>query len=139
MEPESSQENLAADDAVETPGGGGVTGDEAAKEPFEPHPDSDAIIDNIVNVMRTIFDPEIPVNIYDIGLIYEITVDKNSTADIKMTLTSPACPVAGSLPPEVEQKCAGAPGVRECKVDLVWDPPWGPERMTEAARLTLNL
>ncbi len=108
-------------------------------EPFERHADSDTIVDNIVGVLRTIYDPEIPVNIYEIGLIYEIVVDTNAKAFVKMTLTSPACPVAGSLPPEVEQKVAGALGVRDCEVRLVWDPPWGPERMSEAARLQLNL
>ena len=108
-------------------------------KPFERHADSDAIVDNVVGVLRTIFDPEIPVNIYEIGLIYEIVVDTNAKAFVKMTLTSPACPVAGSLPPEVEQKVAGAPGVRDCEVRLVWDPPWGPKRMSEAARLQLNL
>ena len=108
-------------------------------EPFERHAESDTIVDNIVGVLRTIYDPEIPVNIYEIGLIYEIVVDTNAKAFVKMTLTSPACPVAGSLPPEVEQKVAGALGVRDCEVRLVWDPPWGPERMSEAARLQLNL
>ncbi len=111
----------------------------ASPEPFEPHPDEEAIKESIVGVLRTIFDPEIPINIYEIGLIYEIKVDVEGKAFIKMTLTSPMCPVAGTLPPEVEQKVSGALGVREAKVELVWDPPWGPERMSEAARLQLNL
>ncbi len=106
---------------------------------FERHPDEEVIKDNVVGVLRTIFDPEIPVNIYEIGLIYEVAIDQDAKAHVRMTLTSPACPVAGSLPPEVEQKVGGAPGVRECKVELVWDPPWTMDRMSDAARLQLNL
>ena len=106
---------------------------------YEPHPDEEAIRENVVDVLKTIFDPEIPVNIYDIGLIYGITVDTEAKAHIRMTLTSPMCPVAGTLPGEVEQKTGGAVGVRESKVELVWDPPWGPDKMSEAARLQLNL
>ena len=114
--------------------------DTAAEDaPYEPHPDEETIKESVIGVMRSIYDPEIPVNIYDIGLIYDIRVDTDAKAWIKMTLTSPMCPVAGSLPPEVEQKAAGAAGVRECNVELVWEPPWGPHLLSEAARLQLNL
>lgn len=93
----------------------------------------------IVAALRTIFDPEIPVNIYELGLIYDIAVDPETRhAKIKMTLTSPACPVAGSLPGEVEQKVAGVPGVGAAEVELVWDPAWNPSMMSEAARLELG-
>ena len=93
----------------------------------------------VIEVLKTCFDPEIPVNIYELGLIYEIQVVGKAKVDVKMTLTSPMCPVAGSLPPEVEQKIRDLEGVDEVKVDLVWDPPWEPARMTEAAKLQLNM
>lgn len=97
------------------------------------------IREDIIEVLKTIYDPEIPVNIYELGLIYEIDVDESNFANIKMTLTSPACPVAGTLPPEVEAKAGMVPGVSGSKVELVWDPPWDMSKMSEAARLQLNL
>ncbi len=93
----------------------------------------------IVETLKTVFDPEIPVNIYELGLIYTLEVDDSGVVAIKMTLTSPMCPVAGTLPPEVETKVRQVAGVTACKVDLVWDPPWDPSKMTEAARLQLNM
>ena len=95
--------------------------------------------DEIISLLRTVFDPEIPVNIYDLGLIYDIDLGKNGRVVIKMTLTSPNCPVAESLPVEVEDKVANLPGVMEAKVNLVFDPPWTKEMMTEEARLELNV
>jgi FeS assembly SUF system protein len=93
----------------------------------------------IVAALHTIYDPEIPVDIYELGLVYDIAVDPETRhAKIKMTLTSPACPVAGSLPGEVEQKVAGVPGVGSAEVELVWDPAWNPSMMSEAARLELG-
>ena len=92
----------------------------------------------VIEVMRNIYDPEIPVNIYDLGLIYEINVDEYGFVDIKMTLTSPMCPVAGSLPGEVEMKARSVEGVAEVLVELVWEPPWSVEMMTEEARLELG-
>ena len=92
-----------------------------------------------IEVLRTIYDPEIPVDIYELGLIYDVSADAEGNVDIKMTLTSPACPVAGSLPGEVESKVGRIDGVKRAKVEIVWDPPWTPERMTEAARLQLNI
>lgn len=94
---------------------------------------------SVVEVLRTVFDPEIPVNIYDMGLIYGIDVGGDGTVQIRMTLTSPACPVAGSLPGEVEARVRGVDGVSDVKVELVWDPPWTPERLSDAAKLQLNL
>ena len=94
--------------------------------------------DEIISLLRTVFDPEIPVNIYDLGLIYDIDLGKNGCVVIKMTLTSPNCPVAESLPVEVEDKVANLPGVMEAKVNLVFDPPWTKEMMSEEARLELN-
>jgi len=95
--------------------------------------------ERVVGVLKTCFDPEIPVNIYELGLIYEIKVDPANAVSVKMTLTSPMCPVAGSLPPEVEGKIKKISGVSAVKVELVWDPPWSPALMSEAAKLQLNM
>ena len=92
----------------------------------------------VEGVLRTIYDPEIPVNIYDLGLIYEVKVDETDAVYVKMTLTAPACPVAGSLPGEVEAKIEGIPEVRTANVELVWDPPWSKDRMSESAMLDLG-
>ena len=93
----------------------------------------------IVEVVRTVYDPEIPVNVYDLGLIYEIAIDPENRVKVKMTLTAPGCPVAGSLPVEVERKIASIPQVKEAEVELVWDPPWDKSRMSESALLDLGL
>ncbi len=92
----------------------------------------------VVEVLRTVYDPEIPVSIYELGLIYDIQI-KDSVVDVRMTLTSPACPVAGSLPGQVEMRIKAIEGVSDAKVELVWEPPWTPEKMTEAAKLELNM
>ena len=94
--------------------------------------------DQIIDVLKGIYDPEIPVNIYELGLVYEVTVDDEAKANVLMTLTSPACPVAESLPPEVEEKVAAVDGVASAKVEVTWDPPWDPEMMSEAAKLELG-
>jgi FeS assembly SUF system protein len=94
--------------------------------------------DQIIEVLKGIYDPEIPVNIYEIGLIYEVTVDDDANAHVLMTLTSPMCPVAESLPPEVEEKVAAVEGVTSARVEVTWDPPWDPEMMSEAAKLELG-
>ncbi len=93
----------------------------------------------IIKALSSIYDPEIPVNIYELGLIYDVHIDASNNADIQMTLTSPACPVAGTLPPEVEQKVQAVPGVNDVRVELVWDPPYNMEMMSDAARLKLGL
>jgi FeS assembly SUF system protein len=92
----------------------------------------------VEGVLRTIFDPEIPVNIFDLGLIYEVKVDDTDAVYVKMTLTAPGCPVAGSLPGEVEQKIESIPEVRTATVELVWDPPWSKDMMSEGAMLDLG-
>jgi FeS assembly SUF system protein len=97
-----------------------------------------AIEEKVIEALRTVYDPEIPVNIYELGLVYDIDVDPAGAVVICMTLTSPACPVAGSLPPEVEWKVKAIPGVTSCAVNLVWDPPWNPSLMSEAAKLQLG-
>lgn len=93
----------------------------------------------VVDALKEIYDPEIPVNIYDLGLIYGVEVDDESDVTVIMTLTTPHCPVAESMPGEVELRAASVPGVRDAEVNLVWDPPWGPEKMTDEARLELGM
>ncbi|HBB52442.1 MAG TPA: SUF system Fe-S cluster assembly protein [Legionellales bacterium] len=93
----------------------------------------------VVASLKTIFDPEIPVNIYDLGLIYHIDIDEEQQVHIQMTLTSPGCPVAQTFPGTVEQTINQIPEVADCTVELVWEPPWTQERMTEVARLELGM
>lgn len=95
--------------------------------------------EKVVAALRTCYDPEIPVNIHELGLIYGVDVNADGQVAIRMTLTSPACPAAGSLPREVEDKARAVPGVTSAKVEIVWEPIWEPSRMTEAARLQLGL
>ena len=102
-------------------------------------PPDASLEEQVVAAIRTCYDPELPVNVYDLGLIYELKVDEAGGVRIKMTLTSPACPVAGALPGEVEAKIRAVPGVTDAKVELVWDPPWDKSRMSEAAALQLGL
>ena len=95
--------------------------------------------ERIVDELKTVFDPEIPVNIYELGLIYRVSVDEAGAAHIRMTLTTPMCPAAEELPPEVETKARGVEGVTGVTLDLVWDPPWSPDMMSEAAKLELGM
>ncbi len=94
--------------------------------------------DRVVEMLKTCYDPEIPVDIYELGLIYSLEVSPEGDVDLKMTLTSPACPVAGSLPGEVETKVRGVEGVRRVFLELVWDPPWDKDMMSEVAKLKLG-
>lgn len=93
----------------------------------------------VIEAIRQIYDPEIPVNIYELGLIYEVNIAPPGDVHIVMTLTAPACPVAETLPPEVEDAVRNVPGVSSAKVEVVWDPPWDMSRMSEEAKLTLGL
>ena len=95
--------------------------------------------EKIINEIKKIYDPEIPVNIYELGLIYEIKVEKNNNVKVKMTLTTPNCPVAESLPKEVKDSIMQVKEVNDVDLELVWDPPWDKSMMSEAARLELNL
>jgi FeS assembly SUF system protein len=95
--------------------------------------------EEVVRVLCTVFDPEIPVSIYDLGLIYDMTIQASGTIEIEMSLTAPGCPVAGEMPGEVARAVAALPGAGEVTVRLVWDPPWTPERMSEDARLALGM
>lgn len=100
--------------------------------------DANTSRDAVVEALKTCYDPEIPVDIYELGLIYKVAVDDDGRVEIEMTLTSPACPVAGSLPGEVEAKVRAVDGVKDVRVELVWDPPWDQEMMTDAAKLKLG-
>jgi FeS assembly SUF system protein len=100
---------------------------------------TDDLKSKVIEVLRTCYDPEIPVDIYELGLVYNVNVDPSGNVVITMTLTSPGCPVAGTLPVEIEDKVMSIDGVNKARVDIVWDPPWTPDRMTEAARLTLGM
>lgn len=93
----------------------------------------------IVEALKTIYDPEIPVNIYELGLIYKVDVEDDNTVLVDMTLTSPHCPVAETLPGEVGDKVKAVDGVKDCRVSIVWDPPWHPSMMTEEAQLELGM
>jgi FeS assembly SUF system protein len=95
--------------------------------------------ERVIEVLKTCFDPEIPVNIYELGLVYNIEIDPADVVTIKMTLTSPMCPVAETLPPTVEAKVRNVAGVNDARVEVTWEPPWGPDRMSDAAKLMLNI
>jgi FeS assembly SUF system protein len=101
--------------------------------------DPTALRERVIAALRTIYDPELPVNIYDLGLIYALDLDADGRVDLRMTLTAPGCPVAQSFPAQVEQSVRAVAGVSDAHVEIVWDPPWEPGRMTEAARLQLGL
>lgn len=108
-----------------------------SKEDFEVSPEE--LKEDVIEMLQTIYDPEIPVNIYELGLIYDITVSDQNNVDIKMTLTAPGCPVAQSFPGEIEGKVGTVPSVNEVHVELVWDPPWTKDMMNEAAQLQLGM
>jgi FeS assembly SUF system protein len=97
------------------------------------------LYEEVIAALKDIFDPEIPVNIYDLGLIYGVEVDDNNGVVVTMTLTTPHCPVAESMPGEVELRVSSVPGVRDAEVNLVWDPPWDPAKMSDEARLELGM
>ena len=93
----------------------------------------------VVDALKKVYDPEIPVNIYELGLVYSIDVSDEAKVGIRMTLTAPACPVAGTLPGEVERMVKSVPGVSDAKVELIWDPPWRPDMMSKMARIMLGM
>lgn len=108
----------------------------ADADPSEPGGD---LYESVITALKEIFDPEIPVNIYDLGLIYGVDVGDDAAVTVTMTLTTPHCPVAESMPGEVELRVSSVPGVRECEVNLVWDPPWDMAKMSDEARLELGM
>jgi FeS assembly SUF system protein len=104
-----------------------------------PETDADPLEQKVIQALRTVYDPEIPVNIYDLGLVYELDVDASGAVTLRMTLTAPGCPVAQTFPGTVELAVKSVPGVTDARVELVWDPPWSREKMSEAARLELGM
>ena len=109
--------------------------------PAEPAPvePGGGLYENVIEALKEIYDPEIPVNIYDLGLIYDVEITPEHHARIKMTLTTPHCPVAESMPGEVELRVGSVPGIGHAEVELVWDPPWDPQKMSDEARLELGM
>ncbi len=116
----------------------GETGAQAAGPAGDAADGAESLEDRVHAALRGVYDPEIPVNIHDLGLIYDVRIAPGGKVDIKMTLTAPGCPVAGTMPGMVEQAVAAVDGVAQVDVELVWDPPWTPDRMSEAARLELG-
>jgi FeS assembly SUF system protein len=104
-----------------------------------PADEVERLSDNIVAALKTVYDPEIPADIYELGLIYKVDIDDDRLVKVDMTLTTPNCPAAAELPEMVENAVASVPGVREAKVNIVWDPPWDPSRMSDEARTVLNM
>jgi FeS assembly SUF system protein len=110
-----------------------------AAEPASGPSEHDALKDDLVAALKTVFDPEIPVDVYELGLIYRLDIDPERNVEVDMTLTAPGCPVAGDMPGWVQNAIASIPGVGQVKVNLVFDPPWDQSRMSEEARLALNM
>ncbi len=126
--------SLPAGDS-ETPEEGDIIRSGSPRDPNVPVSSED----EVVEALRTVYDPEIPVNIYDLGLIYDLNVSQDGDVSIRMTLTAPACPVAGILPQEVADAAANLAGVGEVEVTMTWDPPWTPENMSEVAKVALDM
>ena len=116
----------------------GAAGADDVERP-EPDEGDTELQERVLEALKTVRDPEIPVNLVDLGLIYELIVRKDGTVYVEMTLTTPACPVAGALPGQVQQAVAGVAGVNDVRVRLVWTPPWSQDRMSEEAKLELGL
>jgi FeS assembly SUF system protein len=125
-EPKTDVAGAAAADTAERPSA--IPADEMAR-----------LTDEIVTALKTVYDPEIPADIYELGLIYKVDIDDDRMVRIDMTLTTPNCPAAAELPGQVEGAVAAVPGVREAKVTIVWEPPWDPSRMSDEARTVLNM
>ena len=128
------------DDEVKTDTGTAAAAADTAERPSAiPADEMARLTDDIVGAIKTVYDPEIPSDIYELGLIYKVDIDDDRVVKIDMTLTTPNCPSAAELPQQVENAVAGVPGVREAKVTIVWDPPWDPSRMSDEARTELNM
>ena len=120
------------------PASAGDAGGAGAPEPL-PQAELDRITDALIAAFKTVYDPEIPVDIYELGLIYKVDIDDHRKVDVEMTLTAPGCPVAGDMPGWVETAAKGVDGVKDVEVRLTFDPPWDPSRMSDEARLALNM
>jgi FeS assembly SUF system protein len=118
---------------------GGATAEVPEQPSAIPADEMARLGDEIVCALKTVYDPEIPADIYELGLIYKVDIDDDRMVKIDMTLTTPNCPSAAELPGQVEDAVAGVPGVREAKVTIVWEPPWDPSRMSDEARTVLNM
>jgi len=108
-------------------------------KPVDEAPANEELKQSVVDALKSVYDPEIPVDIYELGLIYDIAISEDGDALVTMTLTTPHCPVAESLPNEVELRVLSVPGIRDAEVKLVWDPPWDPSKMSDEARLELGM
>ena len=115
---------------------GFLSGETRPADEAPPHAD---LKESVVEALKSVYDPEIPVDIYELGLIYDIDISEDGDAVVTMTLTTPHCPVAESLPNEVELRVLSVPGIRDAEVKLVWDPPWDPSKMSDEARLELGM
>jgi len=116
---------------------GFLSGETQPKE--QPAGSNEELKSAVIDALKSVYDPEIPVDIYELGLIYDVAVDADGDATITMTLTTPHCPVAESMPQEVELRVLGVPGIRDAEVKLIWDPPWDPSKMSDEARLELGM
>jgi len=134
-----STSTAAADVMAEAPPDTGLTQLKIGHGSAIPADELARLSDEIVSALKTVYDPEIPADIYELGLIYRVDVDDDRVVKVEMTLTTPNCPSAAELPAMVENAVASVPGVREAKVDIVWDPPWDPSRMSDEARAVLNM
>ncbi len=126
-------------DETKTDIGEAAAVDAAEKPSAVPPEEMTRLTDEIVTALKTVYDPEIPADIYELGLIYKVDIDDDRAVTIDMTLTTPNCPAAADLPGQVENAVAGVPGVREAKVNIVWDPPWDQSRMSDEARTVLDM
>jgi FeS assembly SUF system protein len=139
-EPTRDESHEAAPPAPPSPfDGRAFSGPAHGKPNLHLDPTARDLEEKVVDQLRSVYDPEIPVNIFELGLVYDIDVAPDGKVAVRMTLTSPMCPVAGTLPPDVEARLRSIPGVTDARVEVTWEPPWGPEMMTEAARLQLNM
>ncbi len=148
---EESRIEIEEVESVDTPARARVTPDFERKRDYlsgflaatKPVPDpaepGGALVEAVVEALKSIYDPEIPVDIYELGLIYDVQVSADGDAVVSMTLTTPNCPVAESMPAEVELRVLSVPGIRDAEVKLVWDPPWDPSKMSDEARLELGM
>ncbi len=110
-----------------------------AEQPRQEPATNTALVDAVIEALKSVYDPEIPVDIYELGLIYDVAISEDGDAVVTMTLTTPHCPVAESMPGEVELRVLSVPGIRDAEVKLVWDPPWDPSKMSDEARLELGM
>jgi FeS assembly SUF system protein len=126
-------------DDIKQQSAGAAPADTAERPSNIPFDEMTRLTNQIVDALKTVYDPEIPSDIYELGLIYKVDIDDDRMVHIDMTLTTPNCPSAAELPAQVENAVAGVAGVRDAKVNIVWDPPWDPSRMSDEARTTLNM